>query len=90
MEKSAPLTAPYLWRLYIVGRKFLRCYAEAETKELYGIRSPVATNVLLSALDGHHHIAVDYRSYHVLVEGRPSTACTHFPFVIVAFRYLHV
>ena len=42
---------------------------------LYGVQSLVASDVLLSALDVHH-VAVDYRSYHTLTEGRPSIACT--------------
>ena len=65
-------------------------YVEAEniptTKQPYGVRSPVASDVLLSALDGHH-VAVDYRGYRILAEGRPWFARTHFPFCIVAFRY---
>ena len=52
----------------------------------YGVRSPVASDVLLSALDGHH-VAVDYRGYRILAEERPSIARTHFPFCIVTFRY---
>ena len=54
---------------------------------MYGVRSLVASDVLLSALDGHH-VAVDYWSYCTLAEGQPSIASTHFPFDIVAFRYL--
>ena len=39
----------------------------------------------LSALDGHH-IAVNHLSSCTLAEGRPSIACTHFPFEIVALE----
>ena len=77
--------------LYCQLRKFLRCYVEVENiptmKQLYGIRSQAASDVLLNALDGHH-VAVDYGSYRILAEGRRSVACTHFPFGMTAFRYL--
>ena len=74
----------------MLAQKFLRCYVGtkniATTKQSYRIRSLVASDVLLSALNGYH-VAVDYGSYLTLAEGQPSTACTHFPFDIVAYRY---
>ena len=75
----------------LFAEKFLRCYVEAKNiatrKQLYRIRSLVASDVLLSALDGHH-VAVGYQNYCTLAEGQPSLAYTHFPFDIVGLRYV--
>ena len=80
--QASPSTSPS-------AQKFLRFYLEAKniptTKQAYGVRSPVASDVLLDALDGHH-VAVGYRRYCILAEGQPSITHTHFPFGIVAFR----
>ena len=68
------------------AQRFLHCYVKAEntptTKQPYGIRSPVASDVLLSALNDHK-VAVDYQSYHTFAKDS-----LHVPFRIMEFRYL--
>ena len=76
-EKSATITARCHRRLFIVGSEIpsllyiLKGKKIPTTKQPHGVRSPVASDVLLSALDSHH-VAVDYRNYRTLAKGQSS------------------